>query len=179
MPIAERRAVAIVNAALAHPQVLLVESPMRGLDRRAAEFLSQLLWRISATTKLAFSCDAADDQAGVLLDHCSEVVVLQHGAIVAQGPPKLLLQSNCYLLRALSGGQRLATALREAGMRVDGDGAGLDDERPATLWVELARGSTARELAEHALSSQAEVIEVVPMQPVGGGAVEERAMAPE
>jgi hypothetical protein len=127
----------------------------------------------------AFSYDASDDQARVLLDQCQEVLVLRNGALVAQGSASILLQSTSYLVRVLSGAGRLAAGLRAAGIAVDSERVAVDDDRPATLWVELAAPGRTQELARVALQSQAEVIEVVPMDPLVPGSLEERAMAPE
>lgn len=87
----ERRRVAIARALVPEPRILLLDEPLSGLDdarrQRILPFLERL--RREVDVPLLFVTHQRDEAAWL----CDEVVLLEAGRVVGQGPPDELLTS--------------------------------------------------------------------------------------
>jgi len=175
----ERRALSIAHARLGEPKVLVVESPLLGLEPPAQTFVTEVLDRAAFGRRLLISAPALDgDLAEVdLLRRMDDLVVLEHGQPVAQGSPgDILSGSRRYQLRVFTGGGRLKDRLTERGCEVTlrtgaplpGGDAGAD-ERDALLVVTLAPGLGTRDLVAAADAADASLYELVPLRPEAPG----------
>ena len=140
----------IAHATLGAPRVLALEAPLAGLDDAAQARLVPLIDRAAAGRKLLWSAASAAPVGAErgLLDSMSEVLVLEAGSLVAEGPPG----------HALSPGTRyLVTVARDAGelaARLEAGGLGVRPARDGGQ-ARLVVGSRRRRDAEHRARSRA------------------------
>ena len=80
-------AIALVN----DPQVLFLDEPTTGLDPQARRNFWELVQSIKARRKTIILTTHYMEEAELL---CDEVVIIDRGRIVAQGPPRRLLQEH-------------------------------------------------------------------------------------
>jgi len=80
-------AIALVN----DPKVLFPDGPTTGLDPQARRNFWQLVESIRAQRKTIILTTHYMEEAELL---CDEIVILDHGRIVAQGPPRRLLHEH-------------------------------------------------------------------------------------
>jgi ABC-2 type transport system ATP-binding protein len=80
-------AIALVN----DPQVLFLDEPTTGLDPQARRNFWELMESIKARRKTIILTTHYMEEAELL---CDEVVIMDRGRIVAQGPPRRLLQEH-------------------------------------------------------------------------------------
>jgi ABC-2 type transport system ATP-binding protein len=80
-------AIALVN----DPQVLFLDEPTTGLDPQARRNFWELVESIKARRKTIILTTHYMEEAELL---CDEVVIMDHGRIVAQGPPRRLLREH-------------------------------------------------------------------------------------
>jgi ABC-2 type transport system ATP-binding protein len=80
-------AIALVN----DPSVLFLDEPTTGLDPQARRNFWELVQSIKAQRKTIILTTHYMEEAELL---CDEIVILDHGRIVAQGPPRQLLHEH-------------------------------------------------------------------------------------
>jgi len=80
-------AIALVN----DPAVLFLDEPTTGLDPQARRNFWELVQSIKAQRKTIILTTHYMEEAELL---CDEIVILDHGRIVAQGPPRRLLHEH-------------------------------------------------------------------------------------
>src|SRR5690348_11568092 len=80
-------AIALVN----DPDVLFLDEPTTGLDPQARRNFWELVQSIKAQRKTIILTTHYMEEAELL---CDEIVILDHGRIVAQGPPRRLLREH-------------------------------------------------------------------------------------
>jgi len=80
-------AIALVN----DPHVLFLDEPTTGLDPQARRNFWELVQSIKAQRKTIILTTHYMEEAELL---CDEIVILDHGRIVAQGPPRRLLHEH-------------------------------------------------------------------------------------
>jgi ABC-2 type transport system ATP-binding protein len=80
-------AIALVN----DPAVLFLDEPTTGLDPQARRNFWELVQSIKAQRKTIILTTHYMEEAELL---CDEIVILDHGRIVAQGPPRRLLREH-------------------------------------------------------------------------------------
>ncbi len=80
-------AIALVN----DPDVLFLDEPTTGLDPQARRNFWELVQSIKAQRKTIILTTHYMEEAELL---CDEIVILDHGRIVAQGPPRRLLSEH-------------------------------------------------------------------------------------
>ena len=122
LPTGRARIVELGRALAARPRMLLLDEPSSGLDERETEELGDVL------------ADLAADGPGILLvEHdmslvmsvCSEISVLDFGAVIARGAPDDV-RADPLVQQAYLGETTASASLpaREAGARRGGDGTG-------------------------------------------------------
>lgn len=83
-----QRHLEIVRALAAGPKVLLLDEPAAGLNsqekRELAESIRQIRDRFGVAILLI------DHDMGLVMDICEQITVLDHGEIIAHGPPKVI-----------------------------------------------------------------------------------------
>jgi ABC-type branched-subunit amino acid transport system ATPase component/ABC-type branched-subunit amino acid transport system permease subunit len=84
-----RRIVELGCMLAAEPQVLLLDEPSAGVAQRETEHLGPLLRRVQAAT--GCSIVVIEHDMALLADLCDELVALEHGAVIASGPPDEVL----------------------------------------------------------------------------------------
>jgi len=163
----ERRALLIAHATLGAPRVLALEGPLDGLDPAAVARLLPLVDRAAAGRRLLWSAadPAPTGAARGLLDRMDEVLVLEAGSLVAEGPPgHALAPSTRYLVTVARGACELTGQLEARGLDVHAAG----DDAPSTaarLIVELGADSTPNDVLSAALELSIPVLELVPLAP--------------
>lgn len=81
----EKQRVALGRALLSGPELLLLDEPLSGLDRPLRERILALLRQIHTELRMPMLYVSHDaDEVAAL---CDEVILLEHGRIVGQGPP--------------------------------------------------------------------------------------------
>jgi branched-chain amino acid transport system ATP-binding protein len=81
---AERKRAGIGRALVARPRLLLLDEPAAGLDVRQSQELGEMLPGIARTGTAVL---LVDHDMGLVLSVCDRVVVLDAGAVIAQGTP--------------------------------------------------------------------------------------------
>ena len=80
-------AIALVN----DPDILFLDEPTTGLDPQARRNFWDLINEIKAEGKTIVLTTHYMDEAYIL---CDEIAIMDHGKIIAQGTPKILLEEN-------------------------------------------------------------------------------------
>ncbi len=168
----ERRALFITHATLGAPRVLALEAPFDGLDPASQERLLPLVDRASAGRQLLWSVadPAPTGAARGLLERMDEVLVLEAGSLVAQGPPAHALSpGQRYLVTVAHGAAELSGQLEARGLGVQAAGAGgralpfNAAEPSARLIVDLGADATPNDVLAAALELSVPVLELVPL----------------
>ena len=81
---AERKRAGIGRALVAQPRLLCLDEPAAGLDARQSKEFGALLPGIARTGTAVL---LVDHDMGLVLSVCDRVVVLDSGAVIAQGTP--------------------------------------------------------------------------------------------
>ncbi|HMC83441.1 MAG TPA: ATP-binding cassette domain-containing protein [Candidatus Polarisedimenticolia bacterium] len=94
----EKQRVSLARALMSRPGLLLLDEPLAGLDESLKEKTVGLLRRVHAefSVPMIYVSHAADEVAAL----CEEVVVLERGRVLRQGPPAEIFEiSNLPTLR--------------------------------------------------------------------------------
>lgn len=119
-----QRRLALAAALVADPDVLVLDEPTAGLDRVAADHLTEYL-REAMRGRTTLLCTHRPDEAEAL---CQEVIYLRGGQVVAQGTWEELRRRSRPRLRlaARQGAERLLAAISQLGLHGEAaDGAVL------------------------------------------------------
>lgn len=168
MDAVERRAVLVAHATLGAPRVLALEAPLSGLEPAAQDRLLPLLDRAAAGRRLLWSVadPAPTGTERGLLDRTDDVLVLEAGSLVAEGPPSHALpHGQRYLVTVAKGARELAGQLEARGLGVrqadqDPRLAVMPDTR---LIVDLGTDATPNDVLAAALELSIPVLELVPL----------------
>lgn len=88
----EKRRACLAGVLACEPEVLVLDEPTSDLDPRGRRELKALLRGIAATKLIA------THDLELVVELCARVVVLDHGAVVAEGPAKELLDNEELML---------------------------------------------------------------------------------
>jgi branched-chain amino acid transport system ATP-binding protein len=80
-----QRHLEIVRALAAKPKVLLLDEPAAGLNSQEKRELAQAIRRIRHD--FGVSILLIDHDMGLVMDICEQIIVLDHGVTIAEGPP--------------------------------------------------------------------------------------------
>ena len=83
-----QRHLEIVRALAAGPQVLLLDEPAAGLNSGEKRELAKSIRQIRDQFGVAILLIEHD--MGLVMDICEQITVLDHGVIIAHGPPKAI-----------------------------------------------------------------------------------------
>ena len=83
----QRQAIALARALLTDPPILLLDEPTSNMDNRSESLVKEELARLDKHTTLILITHRT-----TMLDAVDRLVVLDHGAIVADGPREEVLQ---------------------------------------------------------------------------------------
>jgi ABC-type multidrug transport system ATPase subunit len=170
----EQRALGLALSAIGKPALVCLETPLARLDALGQDYLAAPLARLAEQHALVVSVLSADASCGEcsLLDDLDEVLWLERGLLVAQGPPaELLLGRDQYLVAIVGSPRMLIGALEQRGCHVTAAGqvdaiAALLGDAKATverLRVKLPGAASADLILDLALATGTRVIEFVPV----------------
>jgi branched-chain amino acid transport system ATP-binding protein len=83
-----QRHLEIVRALAAGPKVLLLDEPAAGLNSQEKRELGQSIREIR--DRFGVSILLIDHDMGLVMEICEQITVLDHGVIIAHGPPKTI-----------------------------------------------------------------------------------------
>jgi len=88
----EKRRVCLAGVLVCEPAVLALDEPTTDLDPRGRRELKALLARIPAAQIIA------THDLELVVEHCARAILLDHGGIIADGPPTTLLADEPLML---------------------------------------------------------------------------------
>ncbi len=83
-----QRHLEIVRALAARPKVLLLDEPAAGLNSQEKRELAQSIRQIR--DRFAVAILLIEHDMGLVMEICEQITVLDHGEIIAHGPPKTI-----------------------------------------------------------------------------------------
>jgi ABC-2 type transport system ATP-binding protein len=158
----QQRAVGIALASLTSPPVIWLESPLRGLDAPAAEYVAKLCAEAGTSSRVILSMPFPSSPSAErsLLEACDELFLLERGLLVARGTPSQVLAPSGRYLLSLAGENRAAYegALREAGCVVTAR------DQLGDYVIELPAHESTDVLLDTALDQHVIVLELEPLR---------------
>ncbi|APR84002.1 Molybdenum transport ATP-binding protein ModC [Minicystis rosea] len=155
---AERRVLALAQALVLAPEVLVAEAPLSGLEGSAASFVTHALLAASEGRRVLLSAarlDAASAE-GALARGASHLVVLAGGEVAVEGAPaELFAASRVVTLTVRGNADALRAELQARGIDLRGG--------PLRFSASLPSGATTRDLLAAAVAARAAVMEMVPV----------------
>jgi branched-chain amino acid transport system ATP-binding protein len=85
LPYGDQRRLEIARALATEPRLLLLDEPAAGMNPQEKRELRELIRKVRAEFKLTVLLIEHD--MGVVMDLCEQITVLDHGVVIAHGPP--------------------------------------------------------------------------------------------
>lgn len=98
----ERKLVGVARAIVSRPRLALLDEPAAGLDRKETDWLAERLHRL---VESGIPILLVDHDMGLVLQHCSSVIVVDQGRLLTHGTPTEV-RSNPDVIRAYLGSSR-------------------------------------------------------------------------
>ncbi len=156
--LAERRALAIAQALVARPEVLVLEGPLSALDGAQASFVDGVLRHVLADHTAIVGVSRLDPGTpeGVLARAATDLLVLRGGELIYAGAPgDVLHEAKLVALTVRSQGEALQLALSEKGVEMRGG--------PTRWVVALREGQSTQDIMTASAAVKAPVIEMFPV----------------
>lgn len=156
----ERRALALAQAVVSQPDVLIAEAPLSGLDGPAAVFVHRAIAGATEGRRAILSVSRLDPASpeGALARDASHLVVMSGGEIALEGSPgELFSGAKVYALTVHTNADALRDELAARGIELRGG--------PVRFSAALPAGETTRALL---LASRAAAAPLVELSPVIG-----------
>jgi ABC-2 type transport system ATP-binding protein len=154
----ERRALALAQAAVLAPQVLVAEAPLRGLEGSAATFVLTALHGVTEGRRAVLTATRLDPGSpeGALARGADHLVLIAGGEIAVEGPPaELYSGARVYSLTVERNGAPLRAELESRGIDLRGG--------PLRFSAALPAGTSTRDLLLAAQAVKATVTELIPV----------------
>lgn len=103
-----QRHLEIVRALATGPKVLLLDEPAAGLNSQEKRELAQSIQQIR--DRFGVSILLIEHDMGLVMDICEQIMVLDHGVIIAHGPPKTI-QNDPTVITAYLGSEVISGPL--------------------------------------------------------------------
>lgn len=162
LDVPSRRVLALAHAASANPEVLIVESPLAGLEAAPAAFVMNAIARVTDGRKAIFSVRKIEPGTpeGNLALGATDILVFASGALVMEATPEELFASvRVYGVTIRKNGGAFRDELEARGLGVKGG--------PLRMSVTLPGEATTKEIMAAASKARAPIVELFPI--VGGG----------
>ena len=157
----QQRAVGIALACLTSPPAVWLESPLRGLDAPAADYVARLCVEAGTQSRVVLSgpMPSSPSTERSLFETCDELFLIERGLLVARGTPSQVFAPNGRYLLSLSGENTTAyeSTLRQAGYLV------TPRDQPGDYVIELPPSGNTDILLDTALDQQMVVLELEPL----------------
>ncbi len=92
-----RRKVSIAAVYAMRPRLLILDEPTAGLDRRSAD---ELMRRVNAMHQEGHTIVLVSHDMQLVAENCQQLVVMDEGRVLVQGPPEAVFQQREALARA-------------------------------------------------------------------------------
>ncbi len=157
-----RRVLSLAHAISADPKVIIVESPLGGLEAGAAAFVMNAISRVTDGRKAIFSVRKMEPGTpeGNLALGATDVLVFASGALIMEATPEELFASvRVYGLTIRKNAGAFREELEARGMVVKGG--------PLRMSVTLSQEASTKEIMAASSRARAPIVEMFPI--VGGG----------
>lgn len=154
----ERRALALAQALVAGPEVLVLAAPLAGLDGAAAAFVDQALRALLADHAAIVGVTRLDPGSaeGLLARSASDLLVFGGASQLYAGAPEgLLAHARAVALTVRTNVDALRVALLERGLTLEGG--------PVRCAVALPEGRSSADVLAAAALARASVVELRPL----------------
>jgi biotin transport system ATP-binding protein len=157
----QERALGIAAAALSSPRVMVLETPLAGLDAEAADYIVRLCAVAAQNSRVIVSSTVPSTPSPdrSLLEGCEELFWLERGALLRSGSPAQVLAPSARYAVTVSGAGAGAfcAALEALGCQWH------EREGTGRYWVVLPSHATSDVLLDAALAAELIVLELEPL----------------
>lgn len=153
-----RRVLALAHAACADPKVIVVESPLSGLEAGPAAFVMNAISRVTEGRKAIFSVRKIEPgmPEGNLALGATDVLVFSGGALVMEATPEELFASvRVYGVTIRRNGAAFRDELEARGLSVKGG--------PSRFSITLSGEATTTDIMAASSKSRAPIVELFPI----------------
>ncbi|MBE3598412.1 MAG: ABC transporter ATP-binding protein [Limnochordaceae bacterium] len=88
LPLGLQKRVELARALAAKPRLLILDEPMAGMNQEEKEYMARFI--LDAHDELGCTVVLIEHHMDVVMALCEELVVLDHGSVIAAGPPELM-----------------------------------------------------------------------------------------
>lgn len=85
LPLGLQKRVELARALAARPKLLILDEPMAGMNQEEKEYMARFI--LDAREELRCTIVLIEHHMDVVMDICDELAVLDHGSLIAAGPP--------------------------------------------------------------------------------------------
>jgi len=100
LPIGQRKLVEFARVLVTNPELILLDEPMGGLT---SEMIQKLCKNILSLQSMGKTIVVIEHNMSVAMSLCEQITVLDHGTVIAEGPPESI-QRDERVIRAYLGG---------------------------------------------------------------------------